>query len=565
MDIYYEKFLERLDDAIANRSALGRISAWLPKNAVLNGNPYSFKDHEFQIAIIDSKHDNSGVMKPSQVGLTQASIALATAFTAIEFNVTTYYLMPTIGLVHLVMKSRLAPFLEGSPKLKALLVKGSDSASFKQLGSSQIIAGGTHGSAVISVPTDLVLVDELDFCNLENVATAESRLTHSRFVNLDTGNRGLKRKWSTPTNKGFGIHKLILKSNQMVRMAKCIHCRTHFYPEFLKHVTVTGWDDSLDKLTAQDAMLLEERGLVDSAVLRCPNCKKTLDAQALAEPNREWVATYPSRTVTEGWLVNPFDLPTYHTPASILRKLISYDGHVHHFHNFVLGLPYSDATTSVMDDVVESSQIIEAVGPGNPSRKVRVAGMDFGLVSHLVIGEKNTITGDLEIIWLERIKLEDGLKDVVLSRLREYNVRSFVPDALPYTPIVHEIQTDVPSTIMVYPNYYSLKDSKLPSFIVEEGTRTVSSHRTRTLDETVKKVNGGMVKFPKNLPDEMGIMRLHLQNMKRVESSDGEIIDWVKDGADHYFHALNYFVLAANILSGISILHYPLPGFKSIK
>jgi hypothetical protein len=66
-----EAFFDRVRDGLANRSSLGRVSAWLPKHTRMNGRPFSFVDHEFQIAIADSTHHDVVVKKPSQVGLTE--------------------------------------------------------------------------------------------------------------------------------------------------------------------------------------------------------------------------------------------------------------------------------------------------------------------------------------------------------------------------------------------------------------------------------------------------------------------------------------------------------------
>lgn len=572
MDLFAE-YTQQLQDALEQRSSLGRLSSWLEKNTKHNGSQFSFKDHEFQIAIVDSRHNNTVVIKPSQCGLTECSVRGLLAFLAVESGTVGLHLLPTVGESQKAVKSRFDPVIRGSSYLRSMIHPGSDSSSFKQLGDSQLFTGGTFGKAVISIPTDYLSLDELDFCNMENVATAESRLVHSRFVNEETGARGIKRKWSTPTAVGVGVDGLFQQSDQKRRLVRCKCCGHWQWPQFLKHVVVQGWDKPMDQMTYIDAMTLEARGLLNTAQLLCESCKNPLTKQNLGPEYREWVAEFPSRTYQEGFHVNPFDLPNYHTPESILRKLIDYRNNYNHFMNFVLGLAYSDASNSIVDELVGQFTTVRPVTPEQAEAGAIsgcVAGLDVGKTSWLLIGKPNLLTHQVDIVWAEQIRLEYGqeedmLRATVLKRLQQYKVVKLVSDAQPYTPSILTIQASRPEG-WVLPNFYVLTDKKLPLYIIQEKDWVVQSHRTKTLNLTAGKANSGNFRWP--MLEEMATVRKHLQGMKRIDRilDDGsEQSDWVKSGDDHYFHAANYLSMASEMIFGdFSTGFAPIPTIREV-
>ena len=550
MDEYYTEYLDQIKDAVVNQSSLGRLSTWMEQKTYLGGSKFSFKNHEFQIDIVDSRHNNVVVIKPSQVGLTECSIRLVLSFLAVESGTVALHLLPTLGEAQKATKSRFDPIIKGSPYLRSIVSAGSDSSSFKQIGDSQLFTGGTYGKSVISIPTDLLSIDECDFGNPENIATSESRLTHSRFLDEETGARGLKRKWSTPTAVGIGVDALFAKSNQKRRLVRCKHCGHWFWPQFLKHVVVSGWDKPFTEMTHIDAAILNERGVLPTAKLLCEKCFKPITRDNLRHEYREWVAEFPTRTYQEGFHVNPLDLPDYHTPESILRKLMDYGNNTNHFYNFVLGLAYSDASNSIIDELVAKYINMHPITPEEAESGAIsgcIAGLDVGRTSWLLIGKPNYYNKTIDIVWAESIRLQgdedDYLKMVVLNRLNQYGVVKLVCDAMPCTPTILSIQAGRPEG-WVLPNFYVLRDKKLPLFQVVEKEHIINSNRTKTLNLTAKRANSGVFRWP--TLEIMGVVRKHLQGMKRIDREvDGEeVSEWVKSGEDHFFHAANYLSMA---------------------
>lgn len=549
-------FINNIFDRINNASALGRISYWLEEHTRLFGRPYSFENHEFQRDIVDSKHHNMVTIKPSQVGLTELSVREKLAFLAIEQDSVGLHLLPTRMEAQSAAKSRIDPVIESSPTLRSMLNAGSDSASFKRIGTSQLFTGGTFGKAVISIPTDHLSIDEIDFCNQENVATAEGRLSHSRFEDDRTGLRGIVRKWSTPTAVGYGVDGLYTQSDMRKRLVRH-RCGHWFWPQFLQHVVVDGWDDSFDKLTHYDIIRLEAEGKVDTARILCPQCRKPVTSYDLGPEHREWVAEHPERFVLQGWHVSPFDMPSYHTPAALLRKMVRYAGNIQHFYNFALGVAHSDATNSIMREALLNNTVLAPVPPEiaeSTGVSGCIAGIDIGKTSWILIGRPH-FNGSISVLWAERIEVrggkegEDFLFERVVYLLNAYKVIKAVSDALPYTPTILSIQATRPEG-WFYPNFYGLSEKKAPLWEIKEKDRTLSSHRTKTLNLMATKCNSGQIKWPKC--SETDTIINHLTAIKRIdridETTGEESSDWVKTGDDHFAHACNYLTMASGLL-----------------
>ncbi len=557
-------YYNRIREAVLNDSAMARMTDLLRKHTVLLGRPYSFHEHEYQIDICNSTHHNLVAIKPSQVGFTTFTYYSLLMMLAVTPEMVGILALPTVHEAQRMAKSRIDPIIHSSKYLKQRMSTGNDSASFKQIGTSQLFLVGTQ-KPLISIPCDLLVIDELDFCVKENLITAESRMSHSRFRDSNTGVRGFRRRWSTPTATGIGVSALYELSDQRKRLVKCKKCSHWFWPNFLEHCVVDGFNQSFRELTYFDVGHLEQAGKVDTARLLCEKCHHPLSPRDLGPAHREWVAAYPDRKTIEGWQVSPFDLPAHHTPASIMRQMGNYRGEVGHFYNFVLGFPHDDASNSVLDHQVQENTRLVPVPPEHAGTvSGTIVGIDVGKTSWLIVGK--VMGKEVHIIWIESIRLRgdagEGLYDSVRQRLGQYGAVRVVMDAMPYTDVALKLQAESLEGTF-YPCQYTLRDRKLPAQVVKESEQLLEAHRTKTLNRVAKRVNSGEVIFPRL--EEMRVVRTHLQGMKRVDRIDdaGEShSDWVKGESadDHYFHALNYLLMAAALYEDNFSGWSPLPS-----
>src|SRR5690625_46124 len=106
--------------------------------------PYSFKDREYQEKILSDTSTEVVIRKPSQVGLTEATLRLALATCAIRDHYTIIYTLPTTTLVSLMFSPRVDQVIAESPKLRAMISHESvDNKSLKEIGSSKLYMQGS--------------------------------------------------------------------------------------------------------------------------------------------------------------------------------------------------------------------------------------------------------------------------------------------------------------------------------------------------------------------------------------------------------------------------------------
>lgn len=554
-----QAFIDRLKDYRTSATgSLGRLSAWLEKNTSMHQRAFSFKHHEYQRAICDDTSYSMCCIKPSQCGLSELTVRMVLGFLGTNASTSAIYGLQTVMFASTFFKSRVDPVIRESKFLRNMVLAASDSAKFKEFsnGSQLHGAGFSQGTAIISIPASMVISDETDFSDPSSIATAESRLSHAPFVDPETGVRGIRRYFSTPTVEDWGVSGLFAKSDKKRRLVKCKHCREWYWPNLLEQGIIKGWDKVITELTAVDLVHLDNRGLLSSAQILCPKCHNPMTKQNLGPDHREWVAESPHVLRLSGWQVSPFDLPEYHSAESLFRKLIELtDLQINHWYNFALGLPYSDSSNSVAKGAVDNNKIVTPIPPeiaetGGISGCV--AGIDIGKISWITIGK--VINNTLHVVWCEQIRLrdEDGgdLKSRVLYLLAAYKVIVAVSDALPYSDVILEMVAARPGFKAAE---YSIRDKTLPMVMCDmensEGDNAiVKMNRTKTLSYLVKRINSNQIKFP--VMDETDLVGSHLKSLKQIErvKDNGETVkEWVSTGPDHYGHSLNYLNTAATL------------------
>lgn len=558
MHAYTKAFYERVSLGVRRAFRLDNLSRWVCDNTRLGGEPFSFRDHEFQQAIVDDASNEVVVKKCSQVGLSEVQVRKVLGFLQVMSSVRAIWILPTRTFAQKFAKDRIDGVIRESPTLAAALNKGADSTEMKQFGGSTLYIQGSIGSTdAISVPARLLSIDELDFCDQGAVSKYASRLRH----NLDGG---IRYKFSTPTVSQYGITAEFARSDQKFYTVRCPGCAREVVPRFVRDVRIPGFDgDFAREFVRED--LRNPRFRVDQAWLACPRCQAPLD-RALADPDRRrWVAAYPEVPVS-GYQVSPFDLIRYNPTPAVLRQLGEY-AQVKDWYNFVLGLEYDSEDTGVVLEKVKTNTIIRPVPPEQGAYGT-VMGIDVGKVSWMFVG-KAIGNGYTDIIWVQQLRqdAEGGLKAQIQRMMGCYNPHRLVIDGLPAFTLVDDlIKEDTEQR--VYACYYDTQRrvKRVAVYRVDEAERKVVAHRSKSLDVVRTRVNQGRVRFPQ-MEDEMAVVREHLSGLKRIERKDenGDIdVIWERTGVgDHYFHALNYMNMAEAMTEQDGLVVLP-PGLINI-
>ncbi len=536
MDQITSDHLERLKATVFQRFGLANLADWIEAKTFLGGKPYSFKDHEYQKAIISDTSVEVSVRKCSQVGVSEATARLSLAMVNVINPMTVIYAFPTAHFAATFMRTRIDPIIHGSKTLKQNLNKNNDNNEIKQFNDSFLyLKGAATTNAPISIPADVVISDETDFSDQETLSQYTSRLTHSIWKII--------RKFSTPTLPGFGVDKAFQESRRHFNLCKCNHCGHWFLPDYYKHLKIPDYRGELQEINRPMLSRIRWR----EAALHCPKCGRVPSLQI---EHRQYVCENPEEDhVGAGYQVSPFDAPNIITCADLIQASVRYD-RIQDFVNFGLGLPMDDKdATLTRDDLVNLFQYVLA-----GTNTVHVMGVDVGNTYHFVVGAIDGF-GDMLIVHTERVGMGKA-KERYHALRAQYRVVCTVIDSGPHAETVMSLQEVDPN---LYASVYMRSKSIATHNVVNkeedkdeaiEFVRQVNVNRSRALDAYMNYIRENHLAICKNEDEELIIQ--HHTSMKRVKVFDNDSGEmhyaWQKtDGEDHYHHAFLYCWLAGKI------------------
>ena len=537
-------FLDRLRATSTGVRDLTVLPDWIARNTSHPRNrdlPWTFADHEMQVSILGDNARHLLVRKCSQVGLSEIIVRMVLAMMGILPESHIIYTLQTAKFASNFARTRVDPVIAASRTLRELASRTVDNTELKKIGTSFLYISGASGQGqAISVPADVVVNDEEDFSDPTTLSTYASRLGHAE-------GGGIRRRFSTPTVQGFGISKDFPDSTNHHYMCRCQHCRHVQMLDFFKHVKVPGFDDNLSEFRRDD--LSNQAYDVSGAAYLCERCGKSLSLENLNDPSmREWVAKYPDRDI-HGYQVGPYDVPKTNSAAVTLRSVGEYARYAD-WVNFKVGVPYEDATTSVLPTAVNDNATIPWLRPVDGARAGTgfCIGADQGKTSWLLVGKK--VGDEVHVVHAERIKVKDSdsIPGRVLERVDQYGVVRSVIDAAPYYTVALNLREKCAAGVSWGAYYSRTAKVKYSDFTTNEDEQIVTAYRTGSLSNMVKAVNGGRVKFARC--PELVTIQEHLRSLKRLvsENEDGTREEkWISTGADHFAHCLNYLLIAIEL------------------
>jgi len=539
LEQYELDHLDRIRSATLNSFTLAKLPEWIESRTTLEGAPFSFKNHEYQLQILRDESREIVVKKCSQVGITELAIRRTLGILDILPDIHCIYTLPTSKFAGQVVKTRFNPVIENSQYLRSRANREIDSAEMKQIGSSYLYIKGTIGTAAaISVPASLLVHDEVDFSDQEVLSNYQSRMTHSRYK--------MKFKLSTPTIENYGIDGDFKRSRRFYNFCKCHHCGHHFLPDYFSHVKVPDYTGDLREITKENLHNVRYQ----EAQLLCPRCGKEPD---LSPENRQWVLENPNEAhVAAGYQISPFDAPAIITPGYLVEASTKYKRYVD-FVNFGLGQTAEDK-----DNALTAKEVEDLFIPGEaPTFASYVIGVDLGLTMHIVIAGV-TSDGVMYVVHLERVSL-GMFHERFADLISKFYISNGVFDSQPYTDLVMNVQS---KHHKIYGAVYirskstelftvtdrdeDLDNSKLP-------IKLVNINRNKAFDMVMAEMRNKKIVFSlaKTLKEKDTLVR-HVTDMKRMQKFDQDnelVFNWEKsaDGNDHYHHALLYCWVAAQM------------------
>jgi hypothetical protein len=517
-DVFYPTRLADLsEEQLAQVAHMEDCFSWVHDNKLqLTGGEYKIAGHEYQLDWLQEDAREQCFIKGAQIGATEC-LVLRTLHGMIHsvYPQGSLYLFPTRDDVRDFSKSRFDPLIERNPFIGAY-VQNTDAQNIKQIGrgflylrgarSTKSIGGTKKSSSQLkSIPVDRVVFDELDEMEEAMIELARHRVMHSDVKEL--------QYLGTPTIPDYGIDALYQKSDQRVWMLECQSC---------------GKETCLD-LEFPTSI---RRRIDGTAYRACIHC-----ATELNPAQGRWVAQYPDRDLV-GWWISQLN-STYVDPTYILDKYEDPPyGDLSEVMNSHLGRAYIPAENRLTPQEVYNCMGNEPML--NRHDGPTCMGVDVGATLHVIIAERKT-RNTLKIVKLCRVDSFRDLHDLA----RDFNVKSAVFDLYPETRKVREFQKN--ENFSIFGCQYV--EQRSGQIMWDEKDLTIKTNRTEICDATHELVvEPGRLELPRRNTELDQYVR-EMCNIAKVLEEDVEtgsrMFRYKRLGADHYRHATNYALLAA--------------------
>lgn len=537
-DAHVQAHYDRLHAALFNTYNLQDVVRYIETNTYLGGDRYSFKDHEFQKDIISDTTRDVYVQKCAQVGLSEIMARYVVGLCRIMPYFSAILTMPYSGDAVKFVKTRINPFINESPDLKAAMDPDLDNTEIKGIGTSLLYARGTSGeTAALSVPADLLVHDEVDRSDPLTLAQYQSRIKHSRWK--------LTRLFGTPTVDGVGIALAMKSARRKRHMVKCSCCNHWFAPSYHTDVVIPDYTGEKRDITKDNINTLRWR----EAAWVCPACGRL---PSLQPEHREWVVENPKDNFDAvGYYVTPASVPNIVPASQIVLESTKFVWS--EFCNQTLGETNSDRNEELTREDIVACQYNEGT---LESASLHCIGGDMGNICHIMVG-RLTNEGQLLVIHRERVPM--GQFEERLRVLKQkYHVLTTVLDAFPHTDTVLRLQKidknlfggvyHSSKRLATYAIVKAEEDEKKGRLPITQA----SIQRNINFDQVMELFKKRNLVWAAGDPSSAELFISHCLDMKRKQTidRDGEMVyDWVKSaqGQDHFMHALGYLHVACQL------------------
>lgn len=490
---------------------------WCCENIYLEGKPFSFQGHAYLKELYSSHHHHEVFQKAAQTGI--STRVLLKSFWAGDMQpLKVIYFFPTDGDVEDFSDDRVKKVLSESPYLNNK-IKGTDNKGLKQIGLSSLYFRGMFTKKdVKSVNGDIVVLDELDECSQENKEFAFDRVMHSSL--------GWKMELSQPSLPGYAINESFDETDQRFWLLKCPACN--------------NWCNVVDYFPT---CLVFENG---KYFLGCSKCGGALDTQS-----GEWVAKFPTKTDSRGYLVSglyssikPEGMSNFQEYAYKEWKKAKNSRKKKRVAISIAGLTFAG-----MEQPLNDANMAPAFGSHPMSPVFRedqsFMGVDVGDMLHITVG--HLCSNFKKIIhYFEATEDWHRLDELMV----QHDVATCVIDAMPYKNSAKNFARRWPE--QVYIQYFK-GDSRKIGFEGDDefAVPKITDDRTESLDEFIEELKTGEMILPDRSTSET--VELAIKHFKKlikhkIEKDDGSVrYIYKKMGEDHFAFSANSFRIACEL------------------
>lgn len=528
------------------RKSIVTCSKWAEKCRVMSKpfpGAYSFKYFPWAQAMHDCNAEKWVGMKAAQLGFTE--VALNRTFFTIDIKrVDCLYLLPSqTPDASNFSASRFDPALELSPYLNDLF-GDANNVGHKRAGATNLFVRGTRSRTQLkSIPSGLIVFDELDEMTQKNLSLAEQR---------QAGQVEMQQiRISTPTTKGRGIDLEFEESDQQHFFFRCPACNRYI------------------ELTQKNLIITAEHihdARIRNSHIECNECHATLPHQNKYEwlsldRKPEWVAANQQGLWT-GFHVNGlYSSSILREPEKIAIHTFEAkedEGKEQELFNSVWGIVHEVKGARISDSNIEECIREYTLKPMIPPGSLVTLGADQGSKIHYEIDLWIPLSNPHTVIDINRMYIPKLLDEGFVHDFEEldkfmlrWQIKGAVIDAAPDKRAALDFANRFPGFVYTcfYPEGLSTRNINMWA-----GQPTISVDRTSWLDLSLGRFKHKQILLPKNLSEEY---KKHIKAPVRKPEKDrnGNPIARYVVGervADHLAHARNYSEIALQIaLKGI--------------
>jgi len=495
--------------------------------------PMTFVDAAWWIPIYQDNSNDIVLKSAVQTGKTE--YLKCKSFAGCLEGWSVLYTLPGDHDAATFVSNRIKPLLERIP-FYAKAVGHTDNVRIKKIWGGTIkYIGSNTIEGFKEFPAQMLVIDELDYCDQENIVFAVDRLGSAQ---QRTGVPPTTVRSSNPTLPNYGIDKLFNLSNKQKRLFKCLHCNT-WQP--------LSWFDNIVIQEAERSYLLRDRDWSEGAGLDpkilCTKCGGEIDRFGYAE----WVAEHP------GVEMSGYEISKLFTAQTTITKLwsdpeLGFNASLNNptkYKRFItsdLGMAYSGAGERVDEQVLAACADANYHMPHEGANCI--AGVDVGGVFHVHCEE---------IVDGKRVKRYIGHVnswEEVGKVFEKYNVWLAVIDVRPETHAAKRFQAEWSGIVWLceYPPNPTTKDMQ-----VNQAEAYIKIDKHQSLDASLEDYLSKRVVLPVDWQSLDGgdfVAQMIAPVRTEVERSGGiRVAIWVEgDNPDHHRHADNYCKIASDLL-----------------
>ena len=474
---------------------------------ILDGQPFSFKNHEYLKAPYTDQSSHIVVKKGNQLGYSVYALLKGIHGCAYTYRQGALYLLPTSDIISDFADSKLKRLTMDNPTIFKKLIKGTDRTHLKDILGSPFYFHGTKSKSQLAiVSVDLVIYDERDLMDDLAIRWGSQRLHHSEYKHI--------LSLSKPSLPDWGIDREWQNSDRKEWFTFCEKCKeyTQLSQEFPNCIDMVG----------------------GKYIRRCKHCGETIHPAI-----GKYIPQNPTSTIS-GYHVSQLDKEDVDLDA--LMDEFSQGEHIEEFYNSRLGLAYIDAVNRL-----EVNQVLSLCG----LHKIQLSdkgpcsmGVDQGKDLHVVIGKKLNKTTS-RIVYIGIKKEWSELDELMIK----FNVRCCVVDGLPNTTNAREFANRFWGRIFVRQAYYGSRGGIIDWDMKE---MLVKCNRNEVIDSFVNIIRSETIELPAQCDIVKEYARHCHATMKKEETDLETGVKrqmWVKSGEDHFFHASVYSNMASQRIS----------------